>query len=83
MPLPTDEKLITLSQNLLKQFDTIFGIHPGFRPACTAKGNVAGWRIHAFFTGGVADAGGANVAEVHGCVGAFLQLNGNSATAGQ
>ena len=33
MPLPTDEKLIALSQDLLKQFDTIFGLHPGFRPA--------------------------------------------------
>jgi catalase len=37
MPLPTDEKLIALSQNVLEQFDTIFGLHPGFRPA-HAKG---------------------------------------------
>jgi catalase len=37
MPLPTDEKLIALSHDLLKQFDTIFGLHPGFRPA-HAKG---------------------------------------------
>jgi len=33
MPLPSDEKLIALSQGLLQQFDTIFGLHPGFRPA--------------------------------------------------
>ena len=33
MPLPSDEKLIALSQDLLKQFDAIFGLHPGFRPA--------------------------------------------------
>jgi catalase len=33
MPLPSDEKIIALSQDLLKEFDTIFGIHPGFRPA--------------------------------------------------
>ena len=33
MPLPTDEKLIALSEALLKQFETIFGLHPGFRPA--------------------------------------------------
>jgi len=33
MPLPSDEKLIALSQDLLGQFDTIFGLHPGFRPA--------------------------------------------------
>jgi len=37
MPLPSDEKLIQLANDLLKQFDTIFGVHPGFRPA-HAKG---------------------------------------------
>ncbi len=37
MPLPTDEKLLTLAQDLVQQFDTIFGLHPGFRPA-HAKG---------------------------------------------
>jgi catalase len=37
MPLPSDEKIIALSQDLLKQFDAIFGLHPGFRPA-HAKG---------------------------------------------
>lgn len=37
MPLPTDEKLIALSNDLLQQFENIFGRHPGFRPA-HAKG---------------------------------------------
>ncbi len=37
MPLPNDEKLIALSEELLKQFETIFGPHPGYRPA-HAKG---------------------------------------------
>jgi len=37
MPLPDDPKLIALSEDLLKQFDAIFGLHPGFRPA-HAKG---------------------------------------------
>src|SRR6202451_3342672 len=37
MPLPSDEKLIALSQDILQQFDKIFGLHPGFRPA-HAKG---------------------------------------------
>lgn len=37
MPLPTDEKILALSQELLKEFETIFGQHPGFRPA-HAKG---------------------------------------------
>jgi catalase len=37
MPLPTDEKLLALSENLLQQFDAIFGLNPGFRPA-HAKG---------------------------------------------
>ena len=37
MPLPTDEKLLSLSRDLIGQFDAIFGVHPGFRPA-HAKG---------------------------------------------
>ena len=39
MPLPTDQKIIALSQDLLQQFDTVFGLHPGFRPA-HAKGTL-------------------------------------------
>ena len=39
MPLPTDEKIIALAQNLIQQLDTIFGLHPGFRPA-HAKGTM-------------------------------------------
>jgi len=37
MPLPTDEKIVALSQELLQKFDLLFGVHPGFRPA-HAKG---------------------------------------------
>ena len=37
MPLPADEKLLALSQDILQQFDAIFGQHPGYRPA-HAKG---------------------------------------------
>ncbi|MBV8550980.1 MAG: catalase family peroxidase [Acidobacteriaceae bacterium] len=37
MPLPSDEKIVALSEKLIQQFDTIFGLHPGFRPA-HAKG---------------------------------------------
>lgn len=33
MPLPSDEKLIQLSNDLINQFHTIFGVHPGYRPA--------------------------------------------------
>ncbi|MGA2420647.1 MAG: catalase family peroxidase [Candidatus Acidiferrum sp.] len=39
MPLPDDEKIIALSNTLIKEFDTIFGLHPGFRPA-HAKGQM-------------------------------------------
>src|ERR1700733_564065 len=39
MPLPTDEKLIALSQSILNQFDKLFGLHPGFRPV-HAKGTM-------------------------------------------
>jgi catalase len=37
MPLPSDAKLIQLGNDLIKQIDTIFGLHPGFRPV-HAKG---------------------------------------------
>src|SRR5207247_2650513 len=37
MPLPNDEKLIALSEEILKQFEAMFGEHPGFRPG-HAKG---------------------------------------------
>jgi catalase len=39
MPLPTDEKLLVIANDILKQFDAIFGLHPGFRPA-HAKGTM-------------------------------------------
>jgi catalase len=37
MPLPSDEKLLALSNDIIRQFDAIFGEHQGFRPA-HAKG---------------------------------------------
>src|SRR5712691_5990221 len=37
MPLPQDERIVSLANALLQQFDQIFGLHPGFRPA-HAKG---------------------------------------------
>jgi catalase len=37
LPLPTDERILALSQDLLQQLDTMFGLHAGFRPA-HAKG---------------------------------------------
>ncbi len=37
MPLTTDEKVLALSEELLKQFEGMFGPHPGFRPV-HAKG---------------------------------------------
>ena len=37
MPLPNDENLIALSEEILKQFEAMFGPHPGFRPG-HAKG---------------------------------------------
>jgi catalase len=39
MPLPNDEKLIALSEEILKAFEQVFGSHPGFRPA-HAKGTM-------------------------------------------
>jgi catalase len=37
MPLPQDQRIVALAEDLLKQFETMFGPHPGFRPA-HAKG---------------------------------------------
>src|SRR6202050_4597256 len=37
MPLPQDERVVALANDLLQQFHTMFGPHPGFRPA-HAKG---------------------------------------------
>ena len=37
MPLPTDKRALDLSQDLLQALDSIFGLHPGHRPA-HAKG---------------------------------------------
>lgn len=39
MPLPNDEKLIALSEEILREFEKVFGSHPGFRPA-HAKGQI-------------------------------------------
>jgi catalase len=32
MPLPTDQNLINLSNELIAQFDAVFKLHPGYRP---------------------------------------------------
>ena len=37
MPLPNDERVVALANDLLQVFDQIFGLHPGFR-AAHAKG---------------------------------------------
>lgn len=39
MPLPSDERVVALANDLLAQFDTLFGVHPGFR-AAHAKGTL-------------------------------------------
>lgn len=39
MPLPQDERVVALANDLLQQFDQIFGLHPGFR-AAHAKGQM-------------------------------------------
>jgi catalase len=37
MPLPNDERVVALANDLLQMFDKIFGLHPGYR-AAHAKG---------------------------------------------
>ena len=50
MPLPNDETLIALGEEILTEFEKIFGPHPGFRPA-HAKGTML---AHSFHLGRVA-----------------------------
>ncbi len=45
MPLPKDEKIVALANDLLAQFHKIFGPHPGFRPA-----HAKGLMLHGAFT---------------------------------
>jgi len=33
MPLPNDERVVALANDILQQFDKIFGLHPGFQAA--------------------------------------------------
>ena len=37
MPLPEDERIVALANDLLQEFDQLFGLHPGYR-AAHAKG---------------------------------------------
>ena len=39
MPLPNDERVVALANDLLQMFDQLFGLHPGFR-AAHAKGQM-------------------------------------------
>lgn len=39
MPLPSDERIVALANDILQQFDTLFGLHGGYRPA-HAKGQM-------------------------------------------
>lgn len=39
MPLPNDERVVALADDLLQMFDQLFGMHPGFR-AAHAKGQM-------------------------------------------
>ena len=39
MPLPNDQRVVTLANDILQMFDKIFGLHPGYR-AAHAKGQM-------------------------------------------
>jgi catalase len=45
MPLPNDEKVVALANDLLTQFHKLFGPHPGYRPA-HAKGLMLSGTFH-------------------------------------
>ncbi len=82
MPLPTDEKLLALANDLLKQFDQIFGEHPGFRPrAC--QGNFAERHVYPFRTGQIAIARAAFSPRIDAGYGAVFEFHWRSADSGQ
>ena len=81
MPLPTDEKLIALSEELIATFDEIFGLHPGFRPA-HAKGVLADGNVYAGGCCGEALEGSALCAGVDAGDGAVFGFDGAAADSG-
>ena len=42
MPLPSDEKLLALANDLLQQFEQLFGLNPGLQPAHAKGGMLSG-----------------------------------------
>lgn len=72
MPLPSDEKLIQLGNELIHQFDAMFGVHPGFRPA-HAKGVLLTGSFTPFSGSRVVDASPARESLFHACLGKILQ----------
>ena len=77
MPLPSDEKLIQLGNDLIPQFDTIFGLHPGFRPA-HAKGVLLTGTFNPSAGGRVTHASAAHHARFDSGNRAVLQLDRSS-----
>ena len=78
MPLTTDEKLLTLSRDVIEGFDKVDGgIHPGFRPA-HAKGILLTGVFTAFVSGHIAYARAAHPAGVHSRNRSLFGLRGHS-----
>ena len=75
MPLPTDERLLDVSDKLLAQFAQIFGEHPGFRPA-HAKGTLLSGTFTPTAAAGELSAAAALPADVHAGSRATLGLDG-------
>ena len=82
MPLPNDEKLIALSEEILKQLEAMFGPHPGFRPV-HAKGILLTGTFTPSECGSVADAGATCGAGFDSSDGEVFGWDGSSADSRQ
>ena len=82
MPLPADEKIVALSNQILQKFEAVFGAHPGFRPA-HAKGIMLNGTFYAHTGSGFAQQGTPSEPAVHAGHGALLQLYRDSSDTGQ
>ena len=77
MPLPNDEKIVALANDILAQFHKMFGPHPGFRPA-HAKGLMLRGTFRPTHAARIIDQGAPFHARVHTSHRSLLQLFGAS-----
>ncbi len=82
MPLTTDEKVLALSEELLKQFDVMFGGAPRVS-AGACQGCSADRHVYAVERGGWADAGASCDEALYAGDGEVFGFHGDTVDSGQ